>query len=393
MSMRASRPPGPALDRRLEALRGGAPLRSPTVRVLAVYAQHTDCPLATLGFAAGVDFDHLLDGTRYQAPFGQSPFAITRGVSFERLLRDRNYAATLDLLRTGLGFPVADARIADLRDGYPRDSRGMVLRQADTNGQLRRIVRGAADAPNLIDGAVLAADVGGARAFFEADALAFRSDGEVRVAEVKSFPKVDERVDPDKLGAALDQVAFYILLARQEVGRLGGDPERLVSDHALLVTPRNVGMAPALSQQRVGQRVRRAARVLAGVPRVEDVAASVPAGLSFGPVAAGAEERRVAALHVLADRVGTSYTPACLSTCGNAKFCRERAFRDGSPCLAGPTAQRLLPGVATLGRAEELTRGAPAAAGEADAAALLGRAGRLYDEAVGTTGAPRRRLA
>jgi hypothetical protein len=335
----------------------------------------------------------LLDGTRYQPPFGQSPFAIARGLFFERLLRDRNYAATLELLRTALGFPLADARIANLRDGYPKDHRGMILRQADTTGHLRRIIRGAADAPNLIDGAVLAAAIGGVRAFFEADALAFRSDTEVRVAEVKSFPKVDERVDPDKLGSALNQVAFYILLARREVERLGGDPERLVSDHALLVTPRNVGMAPVLSQQRVASRVHHAARVLASVPRVEDVAASVPAGLTFGPVADRAEEepRRVAALHNLADRVGTSYTPACLSTCGNAKFCRERAFQAGSPCLTGVGTVRLLPGIATLDRAEELTHGAPPADGEADAAALLGRAGRLYDEAAGTPDAPRRR--
>src|SRR4051812_47396544 len=43
-------------------IRGIAPRRSPTVRVLSALAQHTDCNLATLGFLADVDFDRLLTG-------------------------------------------------------------------------------------------------------------------------------------------------------------------------------------------------------------------------------------------------------------------------------------------------------------------------------------------
>jgi hypothetical protein len=44
----------------------------------------------------------------YQAPFGQSPFAFSRGTNFERMVRANNYAATLDLLRTKMGFAVTD---------------------------------------------------------------------------------------------------------------------------------------------------------------------------------------------------------------------------------------------------------------------------------------------
>jgi hypothetical protein len=261
----------------------------------------------------------------------------------------------------------------------------MPRRARDTADLLRRIAQGDPVAPHLIDGAVLAASVGGLIAYFEADALAALAGGEVRVAEVKSFPKVDDRVDPDKLGAALDQVAIYILLTRDEIVRQGGDPEGLVSDRALLITPRNVGLTPTLSEQHVGARVRRARRLLDQIPRAADVAASVPGGVSFGAVAdtRADERRRLDLLHDLADRVGTAYEPSCLATCGNARFCRARAFRDGSPCLAGTTALRLLPGVATLGRAEELTHGARPAGEEAPAAALLERAGRLYDAAGG----------
>src|SRR5579884_1261827 len=307
------------VGKRLDAIRGGAPRRSPNVRVLATYARHTGCNLATLGFAAGVDFDRLLAGTRFAAPFGQSPFAIGRGLSFERLLRAGHYAATLDLLRHLLAVPPDAARVLNLRQGYPPGPDHMPLRARDTAALLGRIVRGEPSAPHLIDGAVLSAAVGGRTAYFEADALAALARGEIRVAEVKSFPKVDDRVDPDKLGAALDQVAIYILLARAEVLRQGGDPERLVSDRALLITPRNVGLTPTLSEQRVEARVRRVARLLSAIPAAEDVAVAAPPKASFGPVAntAAAEDRRLEALHDLADRVGTAYEPSCLADCGN----------------------------------------------------------------------------
>jgi hypothetical protein len=387
------------LEERLKEIRGAAPRRSPNVRVLASYARHINCNLASLGFAAGVNFDTLLAKTRFEAPFGQSPFAIGRGLAFEKLLRADNYAALRQVLGALSGFPATGARIVNLREGYPKDSTTMPARTSDTSKLMGAILRGEKTAPHLIDGAVLTATIGGRTAYFEADALAAAARGEIRVAEVKSFPKVDDRVDPDKLGAALDQVAIYILLTREEVERQGGDAERLVSDRALLITPRNVGLTPTLSEQRVEARIRRVRRLLASIPATAEVAAAAPPDASFGPIAdaAAPEDRRLEALHVLADRVGTAYEPSCLSDCGNARFCRTRAFRDGAPCLSGTTTLRLLPGVATLGRAEELTRGAPPAAEEAPAAALLERAGRLYDEALGgpngTPNAPRRRLA
>ena len=71
---------GTQVDRRLEEIRGNKLRRTPNVRVLAGYAQHVTCNLATLGFAAGVNFDRLLAKTRFQMQYGQSPFAIARGL-------------------------------------------------------------------------------------------------------------------------------------------------------------------------------------------------------------------------------------------------------------------------------------------------------------------------
>jgi hypothetical protein len=146
-------------------------------------------------------------------------------------------------------------------------------------------------------------------------------------------------------------------------------------------------LRPALSVKAVGPRVIRAEQVLAAVPRAADVIAAAPAGCSFSPIADrnADESRRLHALEVLADEVGTAYKPDCLANCGNARFCRSQARCKGEPALLGSVAVRLLPGVATLGRAEELSRGVAPTAAEAPAAALLAGAGRLYDEVAGAT--------
>jgi len=364
------------LQRRLDEVRGGSPRRSPTVRALAAFAGRSSCRLAALGFAAGVDFDRLLAGTRHAMPFGQSPFAFQRGNSFEASLRADGHAATLALLRDLPGFPAGPATVANIRA-----VKGMPERAAETLRPPAPVVNGRPDAPHLIDGAVLCGDVGGVRAYFEADAVAAFAGGLLRVGEVKSFPKVDGRVDPDKLGAAFDQAAIYLLLLRAAVASLGASPGALVSPEALLITPLNVAMRPALSRKDVSRQEARARRLLAAVPRVADVIAAAPAGTSFGPVAdvKAAEPGRLHALNVLADKVGTDYAPDCLSGCGNARFCRERAFHAGAPCLTGSAAGRLIPNVATLHRAEELTRGVAPTPGEAAAAIILARAGRLHD--------------
>jgi hypothetical protein len=323
-----------------------------------------------------VSFDRLLQGTRYSPNFGQSPFAFARGNQFEEMLRKDGHAAFLRLLETERGTPLPSPRVVNLRgDGRMAD------RVPHARAILKQLVRRDPALPHLIDGLVLQTPVGGGLAHFEADALTTCLAGPAHVVEVKSFPCVDGRLEPEKLAAAADQAALYIELVRGELDRLGGDGERLVSDRALLVTPRNVSLTPTLSALDVRPRIGRARKLLAALPSSAVVLASVPAGVSFGPIADTdtPEDRRVALLHDLADRVGTAYKPACLTGCGNAFFCRERAFAAGSPCLLGPAVTRLLPGVASLGRAADLSRGAAPAPAEGPAAALLADAGRLLD--------------
>jgi hypothetical protein len=297
----------------------------------------------------------------------------------------------LGVLRDGLGFAVEEARVVNLRDGYPPNREGMIMRARVTRTLLDQMLRDDPEAPNLIDGAVFATTIGGNQAFFEADDVAARSSGPIRVGEVKSFPVVDGRAEPDKLAGALDQAATYILLGREVARGLDRDPGAIV-DEAMLITPRNVAMRPILTLKNVGNRVHRMERLFAQVPSVADLATLAPRTMSFGVIADQRpregrqpgvpdphEGARLDTLHAMADSVGTTYEPSCLASCGLGRFCRARQFAAGSPHLAGPMVTRLLPGIHSLDLAADLAAGAVAGPAEGPAAVQLVRAARLYD--------------
>lgn len=366
----------------LEAVRGAAARARPNVRRLAAFAKVHNCPTATLAFAAGVDTNRVFAGTPYEMPFGQSPFAIGRGIAFEKLLRDHGHAELRRVLTEGLGVDFSLAAVDNLRQGFQPNRTGLLMRATATAGRIQEIVVGAS-APIILDGAVLRAEVGGMTAFFEADEMAIGVEGSILVGENKSWPVIDGRPsDPDALGSALDQAATYVLLGRWTAEQGGADPD-VVSGDVVIITPRNTGLSPVLHRQNVDSRVRRVERLLAAVPFAADIAAHVPPGASFGDAADATadDQARLDAFADLADRVGTTYEPgACLSACGFARACRQCAFGAGSPSIAGSQISNVLPGVATLGRVAELSRGAPASVAEAPAAGPIARAGRLYDE-------------
>jgi len=377
---------GVDLSERAEALRGRAPRRSPTVRVLAAFSRHTQCGLAAAGFAAGVDLDKLLKGTDLAVDYGQSPFAFARGKTFESLLARDGYEPVFALLRENLGFAPSDTRAVNLRNHFKPNRAGMADRAVATNELLRKIVGGDAAAPNLIDGAVFETELGGVVAYFEADSLAARSTGVVYPGEVKSFPVVDGRADPEKLGAALDQASVYALLAMLAVDSVGGDPH-LISTKVLLITPRNVGLTPMLSTMEVSRRIDRVEELFTSVPDVLQVAEVLPRGLTFDPVAeAGGETgRRIDALDRIAEAVGLNYADSCLNDCGLARFCRDRLHAADDPALCGSLMTRMLPGVGTMERAVELSSGATPSPGEEAVALQLERARKYYEAALAET--------
>ncbi len=321
----------------LAAVRGRAPGTRPNVRRLAAFANVHSCPTSAVAFAAGVDTNRAFSGSRVEMPFGQSPFAIGRGVAFENLLRQHGHAELRRVLTEGLGVDFGLAPVENLREGYQPNRIGLKMRASVTKNQMKEIVTGTAG-PVVLDGAVLQAEIGGVAAFFEADEMAIGVDGAILVGENKSWPVVDGRpTDEDALGSALDQAATYALLGRYTLDALAVDPDR-VSGDVVIVTPRNTGLTPVLHRQNVDSRIRRVERLLSAVPKVSEIAAEIPRDLTFDAMAdtRADDDARLEAFSDITEQLGNAYEPAsCLTSCGFAWACRECAFGSGDPQLAG----------------------------------------------------------
>ncbi len=364
-----------------ERLRGVLPPRHVTARVVASQAKNTRCGLLTVANASHVALDRVLERTVWAAPFGQAQSAIARGISFEQRVKADGYGPLIALFRNELGFPVEAARVENLKERFPHRRNDpewdMRHRARATRQIVASIIAGDPDAPNLVDGAILPITLGGKLGYLETDALALRVDERMRVAEIKSFPIVDQRIDPDKLGEAADQSAVYVAALENLVESLGADPCAFVSSEVVLITPRNTGMQPTLSRIAVDKRVRHLREQLAESADAAAILASIPEGVTFPQP----DTDPVPVLETLATYSGTWYRPSCLAFCGLARWCRARAQDDGDPAALGETAVRLLPGIRSTQRALELASGAPATLAERAASEALARAQAVLDAA------------
>jgi hypothetical protein len=382
------------IERSLDNLAGVAPRAGWSVRGLSRWADNTRCGTAAAAFAARVDLDRLLEGTPYEVEFGQSPFMIMRGKLVESRLRDNGYAELIPILRETLGFDINEVASLNLKSGYPPNNTGFEQRSIATRHAMEAILRGDSNAPNILEGAVLEAQLGPYKARFEADAIGARLGPVLHGLEVKSWPVVDGRVDdPGKAASALRQLGFYLLLLRRLIEDLGADPD-VVSPHGLLVTPKNVGLTLVGSVRDLNREITVANSTLERLPDAATYVDAINPASGFGPAskeAATSPDDRVDHLDTLTDTFGTHYQTSCLSSCGMAKFCRAKLHGQGSPSVCGTATVRFLPGVRNLSRAAELGAGAPPTPEEADTgvAQILAEAGSLYEARLPTPTTPK----
>ena len=115
------------------------PQTRPNVRRLAAFANVHGCPTAAVAFAAGVDTNRAFAESRVQMAFGQSPFAIGRGIAFENLLRQHGHAELRRVLTEGLGIDFSLAPIENLREGYQPNRVGLTMRASVTKNRMKEI--------------------------------------------------------------------------------------------------------------------------------------------------------------------------------------------------------------------------------------------------------------
>jgi hypothetical protein len=397
--------PRTPLEQRLAALRAGAPQRSLDARALAALAANPGCRRRAVLDAAGVDKSALAARLGSPAPGGQSPFAISRGLAFEKRVSSDGFAELLELLRQHLTLSAP----YDRRDDCPVDVADLVTdpklpaqRIASTRIALAR----AADRPGvwtILHHALLPLDVAGSRVLLEPDVVVVRPDGRWTVVEIKSFPILDGSADPGKVGAAARQAAVYVLALRATAAELAGvkpsddpydpyaEPEGLAGAPAasvLLVCPKDFSNRATAAAIDVRKPLAVTRRQLDRLTRIEQLLEAIPAGASFDldPARTGAE------LHTAVGALDAAYSPDCLAACELAFHCRQEARCAGSVEVLGRGVRGELGSLRTVDQALAAACGngvaPPAAAdpGDDEAAARLARAAALRAEALAAAG-------
>jgi hypothetical protein len=350
----------------LDRLRGNLPAKRHNARTIAALTGNPGCTRRAVLDAAGVDKPKLADHIGFPARFGQSRFALARGIGFEAMLKADGCAMLLDLLRDALGLEAPEVSYDDLGDDAD-DTLG--ARHTRTRQMLARAA-GAA----LVDHPLLTLDVAGQRVFLEPDLIAFQVEGRLHVVEIKSFAIVDGQADSAKVSAAAVQAAVYVLALRRLLEELGHDPQ-LVSHDVVLVCPENFAFRPAAVVLDIRKQLGTLRRQLTRLATVSDLVAELPADLTFD--LALPPSTLLAAL----GRVEARYAPECLSACELSYFCRHEAA--GTTAALGRPVREALGGITTIAEALDLAAGTRTPTEEqAEAAALLQAAARLRAEAL-----------
>ncbi|MEU6851528.1 hypothetical protein ABZ901_16575 [Actinacidiphila alni] len=304
-----------SLRKRLADLRGpGTAPRPLDARALAALAANPGCRRRALMDAAGVDKGAVAEVLGAPARFGQSRFAFSRGHAFEARVKRDGCAELLRLL--GAADPGVPAEVPDLAAPGPE-------------GRAARTRLALAEAPagswTLLDHPLLALEVAGSLAYLEPDAVAVAPDGGWTVVEIKSFPILDGGADAQKVGAAARQAAVYVLaLDAVEPGRARPD--------VLLVCPKDFSNLPTAEWVDVRKQLAVTGRQLTRLTRIEDIAATLPAGTTFDlryAADGSTPTRSRIELSDAVDAVPAAYAPECLSTCELAFHCRDRSRADG----------------------------------------------------------------
>ncbi|MGW2540517.1 hypothetical protein ACWC5I_06500 [Kitasatospora sp. NPDC001574] len=368
---------GPAepLAQRLATLRGPAPQRSLNARALAALAANPGCHRRAVLDAAGVDKSALAARLGHAAPFGQSPFALARGVIFESRLKEDGYAALLEPLRHRLGLPPdGDTPLAvpDLLR-----SSGPAVRADRTRAALAEAAADP-DAWTLLDHPLLRLTVAGSTAYLEPDAVVVHG-GRCTVVEIKSFPVLDGSADPAKVGAAARQAAVYVLALQETAAALAGldtDPDPYAEQQlpgsprstVLLVCPKDFGNRPTavpVDVRRELATTRRQLDRMTGIGRLLD---ALPPGADFdlSPDASGAPVRSTEELTGSVEAVPAAYSPDCLSTCELGFHCRARTRCDDRVEQLGRSVRGELGTIRTVTEALAVAHDGPAARSLAD---------------------------
>jgi hypothetical protein len=343
------------------------------------WAKNPACEANTVSAVHNMRMDKVAAHEKIDTPFGQSPFAIIRGDTFERSLFAQQGERLLEgLVKKGV-LPASANTFRDLRLRMNGGTKMGTLDEAlaETRKLFDQIA--AATTKKLRDALpalVAAATVRIPRgvmlpeAVLIIDALAIRTDGErpkLIVGEVKTYPDRGGHTDPHELAIARAQAGIYLHAIQLVVEELGIRDAVEVSESGFLVLSQPGSMFPSV---RPDEDLRyQAERARRGFDLLERAAQALPK-VPGDPVT---EDDL---LNAVID-AGTNYTEACLGFCDRAPRCFEAARDAGDPIILGEDVRRYL-GATTLDRLEQLLEGAtPKDAAERDLVERIAESDRM----------------
>src|ERR1700683_2066928 len=313
-----------AVESRLDHIRGQVAPKSHNARTIAALTSNPGCARRAIMDAAGVDKQRLASYVGFPAVFGQSQFALGRGIAFEAQVKANGCAELLRLLREHLELSIPEVGYDDLND--VGGNTGLLVRHTRTKALLTRAVNSGSDTGTLFDHPLLRIEVAGRPVYLEPDLLASQFGGRFHVVEIKSFAVIDGQADGDKVAAAVIQSAVYVLALRGLLAGYGIGPDA-VADDVVLVCPENFSNAPTAALLDVRKQLTVLRRQLSRLARIESLLDVLPLSLSFDLDldAVGVPPRSPAALRDAITVLEARYAPDCLASCEMCFFCRDEA--------------------------------------------------------------------
>ena len=313
------------------------------------WARNPACRANTVSAVHNIAMAEVAKQERLEPTFGQSPFAIARGSTFERMLLRDGGARLLEALIEKEVLPRKASGLEDLRirmNGGPQ--RSLEAAVVATANLVSRVASRSPGLPAAAAGATIRIPRGVMlpEAILILDVLAIRTDGdlpELIVGEVKTYPDRGGHTDPHELAVARAQAGLYVHALQLLAQDLKLAERVRVRADGFLVLSRPGSNMPSV---RAGEDLRfQAERARRGFELLERAALGLP---PFDPVG---DDPIQAVTHA-----ETDYSEACVAFCDRAPKCHDDALTAGNPAVLGDNARRFL-GEINLHRAMELLGG------------------------------------
>lgn len=287
------------------------------------WASNPACEANTVSAVLGTRMRAVAKAEGGTGTFGQSPFALSRGETFERTIFRDNAARLLEQLSGHSIVPPHAAGFRDLR------SNAFETARVESDAFLKSVHRTKGDPPAIWAG--LAIRIPGAPILPETnliiDLIAARRDGDrvrLRIAEVKTYPHRGGYTDPLQLAGARAQCGIYIHALREHLKAQRLDARIAVDDEGFLVlTEAGTSFMSIHGAEDLAPQIDRAAR---GLARLRTIGRALPTDSPDG-----IERVRAAAV---------DYTDACVGFCDRAAICHGTAWAAERPAILGDDASR-----------------------------------------------------